>query len=121
MEWLRGHGTFVIIGAPYAFNILVTDPIPGARYAYQPAPHEVMDKTRRIEAVCREHGVALAAAALRLCIAHPAVVSVIPGAARPEEVDATIAAFEAEIPQSFWRDLRERSLIEPDALLPAST
>jgi len=79
-----------------------------------------MDKARRIETVCREHGVALAAAALRFCTGHPAVVSVIPGAARPEEVDATIAAFDAEIPRAFWRDLRERSLIDPEAPVPAT-
>ena len=120
MEWLRGQGTSIIIGAPYASGILVTGPVPGARYAYAPATDEVMDKARRIEAVCREHGVALAAAALRFCTAHPAVVSVIPGSARPEEVEATIAAFDAEIPDALWRDLRERSLISPDASVPAS-
>ena len=121
MDWLKGRGTSVIIGAPYSSGILVTGPIPGSRYAYQPAGTEIMEKARRVEAVCAAHGVMLPAAALRFCIAHPAVVSVIPGAAKPEEVVATIAAFGAEIPHAFWRDLRELSLIHPGAPVPATT
>jgi D-threo-aldose 1-dehydrogenase len=121
LKWLRGRGTSVIIGAPYASGILVTGPVAGARYAYAPATDAIMEKARCIESVCQAHGVQLAAAALRFCTAHPAVVSVIPGAARPEEVEATTAAFGAEIPNALWRDLLERSLIHPDAPVPAAT
>ena len=46
---------------------------------------------RGIEAVCKAHNVALPAAALQFPLAHPAVVSVIPGAAKPSEVTQNVA------------------------------
>lgn len=121
MEWLQGQGTSVIIGAPYASGILVTGPVPGARYRYSEATPEVMEKTRRIKTVCEAHNVSLPAAALQFCLAHPVVVSTIPGSARPLEVTATIAAFEADIPTAFWQDLRDENLIAPDAPTPLSS
>ena len=59
-----------------------------AKYAYGKAPPEVQAKVRGIEAVCKAHGVTLPAAALQFPLAHPAVVSIIPGAARAERGDA---------------------------------
>ncbi len=118
MAWLQDQGTSVIIGAPYASGILVTGPVPGARYAYQPAPEAMMDKARRIEAVCKAHDVALPAAALRFCLAHPAVAAIIPGSARPEEVTGTLAHYRAEIPSDFWAALRAEGLIDPEAPVP---
>ena len=51
-------------------------------------PPEVQAKVRGIEAVCTAHDVSLPAAALQFVLAHPAVVSVIPGAAKASEVQA---------------------------------
>lgn len=119
MDDLARRGISVIIGAPYASGILVTGPVPGARYAYQPAPPEVMAKAAAIEAVCAAHGVSLASAALHFALAHPAVVSTIPGAARPEEVLATRAAFAARPPAALWSDLRAAGLIAAAAPVPA--
>ena len=51
-------------------------------------PPEVQAKVRGIEAVCKAHNVALPAAALQFVLAHPIVVSVIPGAAKAERGDA---------------------------------
>src|SRR5690349_20263563 len=49
----------VIIGAPYASGILATGPGPNARYRYGIAPEDIQEKTRRIEAIAKEHGVSL--------------------------------------------------------------
>jgi D-threo-aldose 1-dehydrogenase len=109
----------VIIGAPFASGILATGAGPGARYFYRPAPEAVQAKVSAIAAVCREHGVALPAAALQFPLAHPAVVAVIPGAARPGEVTANIASLLAPIPPVLWGELKERGLIARDAPTPA--
>lgn len=108
----------VIIGAPYASGILATGPGPNARYRYGIAEPDIQDKTRRIEAVCARHGVSLQAAALQFPLAHPAVVSVIPGGARPEEVTANIGFIEETIPATLWSDLRNEGLIDPEAPTP---
>lgn len=110
----------VIIGAPFASGILVTGSQAGAKYAYSQAPAEIQEKVRGIEAVCRAHGVALPAAALQFPLAHPAVVSVIPGSARPSEVTQNIGFLSAPVPAAFWAELKERNLLDRDAPVPSA-
>ena len=59
----RWRGRRYVVGAVFASGILAKGPVPGARYAYADASPEIMEKTRRIAAVCERHGVPLAAAA----------------------------------------------------------
>jgi D-threo-aldose 1-dehydrogenase len=61
----------------------------------------------------------LKAAALQFVLAHPAVVSVIPGGVRPEEVTDNIAMARAPIPGEFWASLKREGLIDPMAPVPA--
>jgi D-threo-aldose 1-dehydrogenase len=113
-------GVSVIIGAPFASGILVTGSGAGAMYAYGAASPEVQAKVRGLEAVCKAHGVSLPAAALQFPLAHPAVVSIIPGAASPVEVAQNVASLQAPIPAAFWSDLKSQGLIEKDAPTPGS-
>ena len=53
----------IILGGPYNSGILATGAVEGARFNYQPAPPDIMERVRRIEGVCERHGVTLAAAA----------------------------------------------------------
>lgn len=108
----------VIIGAPFASGILATGPGPTARYRYGIAPEDIQEKTRRIQAACARHGVSLQAAALQFPLAHPAVVSVIPGGARPEEVRSNIGFLKEEIPAALWAELKQAQLIDPEAPTP---
>ena len=110
----------VIIGAPFASGILATGSTGAAHYNYGAAEADVIDKVRRIEAVCGAHGVSLQAAALQFPLAHPAAVAIIPGAAKPEELTANIASVDAEIPPPFWDDLKSEGLIVPDAPVPCN-
>jgi D-threo-aldose 1-dehydrogenase len=112
------RGVSVIIGAPFASGILATGSRAGAKYAYDNASAEIKDKVRGIEAVCEAHGVPLPAAALQFPLAHPAVVSIIPGAARPGEVTANVASLGLSIPAALWSDLKRRNLIDKDAPVP---
>ena len=108
----------VVIGAPYASGILATGPGPNARYRYAVAEPDIQDKAGRIQAACASHGVSLQAAALQFPLAHPAVVSVIPGGARPEEVTANIGFIEESIPAGLWADLKAEGLIVAEAPVP---
>lgn len=108
----------VIIGAPYASGILATGPGPNARYGYGIATDDIQDKVRGIQKVCAAHGVSLQAAALQFPLAHPAVVSVIPGGARPEEVKSNIGYIQEAVPAAFWADLKTAKLIDADAPTP---
>lgn len=118
MAALEKRGVSVIIGAPFASGILVTGSSGGAHYGYAKAPADVQAKVRGIEAVCKAHNVSLPAAALQFVLAHPIVVSVIPGAARASEVTQNMASLQAPIPAAFWSDLKSRGLIVADAPVP---
>lgn len=104
----------IIIGGPYNSGILAQGAVDGARFDYRKAPAQIVEKVRRVEAVCNRHGTPLKAAALQFPLAHPAVAAVIPGARSPGEVDENVRMFEVEIPADFWSELREEGLI-PDA------
>jgi len=104
----------VIIGAPFASGILATGPSPEARYRYGIAPPEIQGKVLRIVEVCNAHHVTLQAAALQFPLSHPAVVSVIPGGVRPEEVRQNISALQEPLPPTLWSDLKNEGLIRSD-------
>jgi D-threo-aldose 1-dehydrogenase len=112
----RGIG--VIIGAVFSSGILATGPVEGATYAYSPAPPEIMERVRRIAAVCARHDVPLAAAALQFPLAHPSVAAVIPGAFKPEHVRRNVETFRREIPGALWAELKHEGLIHAEAPLP---
>lgn len=119
MQTCLDRGVSVIIGAPFASGILVTGSGAGAKYAYGAAAPEVQAKVQGMEAVCRAHGVRLPVAALQFVLAHPAVASVIPGAARASEVEDNVASLGVAIPAGFWSDLKSEGLIDKDAPVPA--
>jgi D-threo-aldose 1-dehydrogenase len=88
-------------------------------YNYEPAPQDVIEKVRKIEAVCDRHGVPLAAAALQFPLAHKLVASVIPGLDSPERVIHSLALYQYEIPAGLWQELRQEKLIRSDAPIPS--
>ena len=108
----------VIIGAPFASGILATGSGGNAKYGYANASAEVQAKVRGIEAVAAAHKVTLLSAALQFVLAHPAVVSAIPGAARPSEVIENAKALQVAIPAGFWSDLKSQGLIDPASPTP---
>jgi D-threo-aldose 1-dehydrogenase len=113
----RGIG--ILLGGPYNSGILATGPRPGAFYNYDPAPPAILQRVARIEEVCVAHGVTLAEAALRFPLAHPSVVSVIPGAQTPDEVRRNARTIRASIPPALWSDLKSAGLLRSDAPVPA--
>jgi len=112
-------GIAVLMGGVFNTGILATGPVPGAMYNYKPATPEMLERTARVEAVCRAHGVPLPAAAIRFPLGHPAVASVVLGAVSPDEVARNVAAFDQPVPDGLWRDLVSEGLLRADAPLPA--
>ncbi len=107
-------GAGIVLGGPYNSGVLAGK----ATFNYAAIPPEVAARVAALEAVCAAHGVPLRQAALQFVAAHPLVVSVIPGAVSPEEVDGNVALLEAETPAALWRDLKAQGLIHPDAPVP---
>jgi D-threo-aldose 1-dehydrogenase len=118
LPYCEQQGIGVIAGGPYNSGILATGARNGAFYNYAPAPGVVLERVRRIESVCERHGVPLPAAALQFVLAHPAVVSVIPGGGGRREVTQNAAFLQTDIPARLWADLKSESLLRPDAPVP---
>ncbi len=108
----------IILGGPYNSGILATGAIEGARYNYAPAGPDILERVRRIEAVCAAHRVLLIEAALQFVLGHPAVRTVIPGAVSAAEVEANVAILDRPIPPALWSDLKAAGLLRPDAPTP---
>jgi D-threo-aldose 1-dehydrogenase len=110
----------VVIGGAYNSGILAS----GVKregphyYDYGQAPEHVVERVRRLEAVCDRHGVPLAAAALQFPLAHPAVVSVIPGLGSVARVNQTKALYVLKLPADLWRELQAEGLIDAEAPPP---
>jgi D-threo-aldose 1-dehydrogenase len=114
------RGVGIVIGGPYNSGILARGPQEGASFDYAAAPAEVIARVKRIDGVCRRFGAPMIAAALQFAGAHPAVVSVIPGAQSLAEMESNLAAARVAIPPALWDALREEGLLHPDAPVPAA-
>jgi D-threo-aldose 1-dehydrogenase len=122
------EGVGIVIGAPLNSGILLTGAVPGAIFDYAPASEAILDKTRRIEAVVKRHGVSLLRAALNFPLGHPAVTALIPGPARVSEFVDNLGHLSADLPAALWEELRSEGLIHAEApspqtpaLLPAAS
>ena len=113
------RGAAVVVGGGFNSGILATGAVEGAKYNYAPAPADIMDRVRKIEAVCAEYDVPLAAAALQFVVAHPAVPCFIAGTRTVEQLRQNLKWFSHRIPEAFWSDLKERNLLREDAPTPA--
>lgn len=118
LPYCAAHGIGVVVGGPYNSGILASDLDAPGNYNYRPAPPEVIDRARRLKAVCDRHGVSLKAAALQFVLAHPAVSSAIPGPRSPEEVAENLALAAAPIPPALWAELKAEGLLAEDAAVP---
>jgi D-threo-aldose 1-dehydrogenase len=110
------RGVGVVIGGPYNSGILAGR----TTYNYSDAPPDIVKRVREIEAVCASHAVPLNATALQFVLAHPVVVSVIPGSQTLCELQQNIAALDVRIPDAFWNELKQRNLLHPRAPVPSA-
>ncbi len=99
------QGIAVLNAAPYGSGILAKGPDAYPRYAYQAAANELVDRVRRMDAICREHGVPLAAAALQFSLRDPRITSTILGLSKAERIAQTVALAQHPIPDELWPKL----------------
>ncbi len=110
------RGVAVIVGGVFNSGVLA-DPSSGT-YDYVSARPDVVASARRLDEVCREHGVPLKAAAMRFPFGHPAVTSVLVGARTANEVRENAELFAQPIPDELWADLIARGLLPEHAPVP---
>ncbi|WP_218509179.1 aldo/keto reductase [Variovorax sp. dw_308] len=105
----------VMLAGVFNSGILATGARPGAKFEYGPAPEDIMERVRKIEKICAAHNTSIRRAALQFAMAHPAVVTVVLGGVKPEEIEANAADAEAAVPAALWSDLKSAGLLDPAA------
>lgn len=111
-------GIAVLVGGVMNSGVLA-DPRSGSRFDYNEAPSDVVDRARRVAAVCDRHGVPMRVAAMQFPLAHPAVVGLITGVRTPEHLDEYPRGLGVAIPSVLWDELRAEGLLHPDAPVPS--
>lgn len=106
--------TSIILGGPFNSGILAG----GDTWNYAKAPQDVMQKAASIKAICDQHNVPVAAAALQFPLAHSLVCSVIPGPRSRSEMSTIVDWFQLKIPLTLWADLKTAGLLHEQAPLP---
>jgi D-threo-aldose 1-dehydrogenase len=104
-------GISVVIGAPFNTGVLAGRDT----WNYRPPPREIVDRVKRIRAICDSYQVPLVAAALQFPLAHPAVTAILPGPRNVDEFAANAKLLRYPIPPALWADLRNSELLHPDA------
>ena len=111
----HSRGVRIVIGGAFNSGLLAASAGEPLRYDYDAAPEWAVDRAAQLREVCAAFDVPLPAAALQFCKAHPAVVSVIPGAKSAEQVRQISDWTRHPIDIGLWDTLKERQLISADA------
>jgi D-threo-aldose 1-dehydrogenase len=106
----EARGVGVMAAGVFNSGILAS-PTPGGTYDYASAPAALVEKARRIAAVCERFGVELPAAAIALPAAHPAVRAVVLGASSVRQVESNAARAAVPVPPELWQALVDEGLL----------
>ena len=108
------HGCSVVVAGVFNSGLLSSPwPADDARYEYQRAPREIVERARALARVCADHGTTLPAAAIAFPLQHPAVAGVALGMRSVAQVEANLHLYAEAVPDGLWDDLRSRGLLAP--------
>jgi D-threo-aldose 1-dehydrogenase len=110
------RGVGVVVAGVYNSGLLARPrPGPEPLYNYEPAPAELVARVHAIADVCEAHGVTLPEAAVAFPLRHPAVVSVVVGAAGAGQVADAVERYRRPVPDALWEDLATAGLLSDRA------
>ncbi|MBZ5754499.1 aldo/keto reductase [Pseudomonas sp. S5(2021)] len=109
------RGVGIVVGGPFNSGVLAG----GDHFEYDRIPDEIRDRKARLDQVAQRFGVDLRAAAIHFCLAHPAVLSTIPGTANPARPAQYMGYYQARVPAEFWQALKHEGLLGEDVPVPA--
>jgi D-threo-aldose 1-dehydrogenase len=96
------RGVAIVAGGVFNSGILAGG---DAKFNYVDAPPEVVERVRRLQAICARHDVPLGAAAIQFPLRHPGVTSVVVGARTARTITTSADWFETVIPDALWSEV----------------
>lgn len=108
----QATGTGVVAVGVFNSGLLASSaPSPDSTYEYGPVPIAVLERARRLAAVCEGFGVALPHAAVQFALSHPLVVNVTVGVGKPHHVASSTDWTRTPVPIELWEALEAEGLI----------
>jgi D-threo-aldose 1-dehydrogenase len=83
-------------------------------------PEAAIEKREKLRMVAARYGVDLRTAALQFSSAPDVAVALVVGARSDRQIQENYNSLQAKIPPEFWADLKQQSLIEANAAVPAA-
>ncbi len=105
IELAHQRGLGVLNAAPYGSGLLAKGPAAYPRYAYTPAPDDLLARAQAIELICADYDIPIAAPALQFSLRDARIVSTIVGMSRPERLQQTLELAATPIPEELWARL----------------
>lgn len=99
------RGVAVLNAAPYGGGMLAKGPDVIPTYCYGIDDERIRERARAMEAICRDAGVPLAAAALQFSLRDDRIASTIVGVSRPSRLEETARLATWPIPDGVWETL----------------
>lgn len=89
-------------------------PAADAKYEYDVASSQLIDRANQLADVCEQFGVTLPQAAIAYPRRHPAVINVVLGMRTQEQVNQNCDLAQSPIPDALWTALADAGLIDEE-------
>ncbi|WP_312407325.1 aldo/keto reductase [Rhizobium sp.] len=115
---VREKGVGLVIGSSLNAGFIGGSP----RYNYgaenYKIPPKVIEKRRKLREVAEQFGVDLKTAAIQFSAAPDVAVALVVGAGSDRQIREDWNSLQTKIPNEFWQELKDRSLVHQDASVP---
>lgn len=118
MNVCQKKGIGILSAGIYNSGILATGPVPGAKFFYEDAPPEILERVRQIQETCERYDVPLPVASLQFPAAHPATTTLVVGTSSAARLNGYLSALQTTIPQQLWFDLQDQGLLSESVPIP---
>lgn len=109
----RGVGV-VNVGVFNSGILANENPLAQAKYNYQDAPGDIVEKAQKLAVLAAAHDTTLPAAAVRFSLRDPAITNVTLGMRTAQQVDRDVELFHTSVPDAFWEEAVESGLLAID-------
>ncbi|PJJ61996.1 aldo/keto reductase [Compostimonas suwonensis] len=109
----RERDVAVIAAAVFNSGLLASDsPTTGSTFDYAPAPAGLVSRAQALARIAGEHSTSLRRVAVQFALRHPAVSTVVFGAASADQARENARLLAEPVPESFWAEAAERGLLD---------
>lgn len=116
------RGVSVVVAGVYNSGLLGVDRAPDdAKFNYEQAPREQIERAHAIADICEAHGVTAPQAAIAYPLHHPSVASVVVGSRTARQVESNVSRYVTEIPDGLWVELQRAGILPSTYPEPART